>query len=43
MSIAERVHTEPLAIPRPAVTAPFPHIDTFDKTCPRFIENGQAP
>ncbi|KQH75298.1 hypothetical protein AO501_24270 [Mycobacterium gordonae] len=31
MSIADRLHTEPLAIPRTAVTAPFPGIDTFDK------------
>ncbi|MET8427539.1 hypothetical protein [Nocardia sp. NPDC004860] len=31
MSIAERLVTEPLAIPRPATTAPFARIDTFDK------------
>ncbi|MFF2395494.1 hypothetical protein [Nocardia sp. NPDC058114] len=31
MSIADRLITEPLAIPRPAVTAPFPRLDTFDK------------
>ncbi|MFB8003344.1 hypothetical protein [Nocardia sp. NPDC056000] len=31
MSIAERLATEPLAIPRPATTAPFARIDTFDK------------
>ncbi|MGW6725510.1 hypothetical protein ACWF9G_06355 [Nocardia sp. NPDC055029] len=31
MSIADRLATEPLAIPRPATTAPFTRIDTFDK------------
>lgn len=31
MSIAERLATEPIAIPRPATTAPFTRIDTFDK------------
>ncbi|WP_218026790.1 hypothetical protein [Nocardia inohanensis] len=31
MSIAERLSTEPIAVPRPAVTAPFTRIDTFDK------------
>ncbi|MGX1806179.1 hypothetical protein ACWIGI_10735 [Nocardia sp. NPDC055321] len=30
MSIAERLVTEPLAIPRPVATAPFARIDTFD-------------
>ncbi|MEV0341310.1 hypothetical protein AB0H49_20005 [Nocardia sp. NPDC050713] len=31
MSIAERLATEPVAIPRPTTTAPFVRIDTFDK------------
>ncbi|WP_218024360.1 hypothetical protein [Nocardia lijiangensis] len=31
MSIAERLITDPIAIPRPATTAPFPRVDTFDK------------
>ncbi|MFE3190833.1 hypothetical protein ACFXHA_17615 [Nocardia sp. NPDC059240] len=31
MSIADRLATEPIAIPRPAATAPFARIDTFDK------------
>ncbi|MFE3001332.1 hypothetical protein ACFXG4_40895 [Nocardia sp. NPDC059246] len=31
MSIAEHLVSEPLAIPRPATTAPFARIDTFDK------------
>ncbi|QTJ67659.1 hypothetical protein HYG77_20050 [Rhodococcus sp. ZPP] len=30
MSIAECLTTEPVTIPRPATTAPFPRIDTFD-------------
>lgn len=31
MSIADRLVAEPIAIPRPATTAPFPRIDTFDR------------
>ncbi|WP_109365514.1 hypothetical protein [Mycobacteroides chelonae] len=31
MSLASRLHTEPLAIPRPVRSAPFPRIDVFDK------------
>lgn len=31
MSIAARLSTEPIAIPRPELTAPFHRIDTFDK------------
>lgn len=31
MSVAARVQTQPLAIPRPVRSAPFPHIDIFDK------------
>lgn len=31
MSIAQRLTDNPVAIPRPSTTAPFTHIDTFDK------------